>query len=207
MDQRNNNHWRQMFEAKRRERPPSAEHHFAQPETTPQGMAFGGYDDGFDPATRQAGSDMPRPPLSPAEITDEAAMALALDSSDYKPWLLQRGRGRPAMMLHLRRYEPKSGLWTGWQIAYPHLVAVEYIGDKMLSLDFGTRQFMIQGNGLDELAERLQQGTVLMVQEYAPSIWPSRGEGGVVCSIVRVGYDGSAGQSQAIVSPIPKCQT
>lgn len=49
-------------------------------------------------------------------------------------------------------------------MAYPHLIVVEYIGDKMLSLDFGIRQFMLEGRGLCELAERLQLGCVLMVQ-------------------------------------------
>jgi hypothetical protein len=101
--------------------------------------------------------------------------------------VLQRGRSRPAMMLHLRRFEPKSGLWMGWQLAYPHLVAVEYIGDKMLSLDFGGRQFMIQGNGLGELARHLQNGSVLMVQEYCDKAWAARGDGGLVNSIAKVG--------------------
>jgi hypothetical protein len=111
---------------------------------------------------------------------------LDIDLTDYKPWVLQRGRGRPAMMLHLRRFDPKSGLWIGWQLAYPHLVAVEYVGDKMLSLDFGTRQFMIEGDGLAELARHLQSGSVLMVQEYCAKAWASHGEGGVVKSIIRV---------------------
>lgn len=75
------------------------------------------------------------------------------------------------MMLHLRRYEPKSGLWCGWQIAYPHLVAVEYTGDRLLSLDFGTRQFVVEGSGLHEFARHLQIGSVLMVQEFARGIW------------------------------------
>jgi hypothetical protein len=171
MDQQNSSHWRQMFDAKRRERPHSAEHPFGDAQAPAHGRPLGGYDDGFDPAQRQAGGEMPRPPLTPEEITDEAAMALALDTAEYKPWVLQRGRGRPAMMLHLRRFEPKSGLWVGWQLAYPHLVAVEYTGDRMLSLDFGTRHFIVEGNGLHELARHLQSGSVLMVQEYSSEVW------------------------------------
>lgn len=174
MDQQNPKSWQQMFEPKR----------------PAQGRPLGGYDDGFDPTQHQARSEMPRPPLTPEEITDEAAMALALDAPEYRPWVLQRGRGRPAMMLHLRRYEPKSGLWCGWQIAYPHLVAVEYTGERMLSLDFGQRQFVIEGTGLDELNRHLQTGSVLMVQEYNGKAWPTRGEGGVITSIVRVGREG-----------------
>lgn len=99
--------------------------------------------------------------------------ALTLDLTDYKPWVLQRGRSRPAMMLDLRRFDERSGLWVGWQVSYPHLIAVEYIGDKMLSLDFGFRQFMVEGEGLSELARHLQAGTVLALREYAASVWPN----------------------------------
>jgi hypothetical protein len=109
-----------------------------------------------------------------------------LDTAEYKPWVLQRGRSRPAMMLHLRRYEPKSGLWVGWQLAYPHLIAAEYIGDRMLSLDFGSRQFVIEGTGLDELARRLQDGEVLAVQEYDAEVWPVRQAGPIVAAIRRI---------------------
>jgi hypothetical protein len=171
MEDTNPTHWRQMFDAKRRDRPPEAEHLFGQPEAAPRGATLGGYDDGFDPSQRQASGNLPHPSLTPEEITDEAAMALAFDEAEYKPWVLQRGRSRPAMMLHLRRYEPKSGLWVGWQLAYPHLVAVEYTGDRLLSLDFGTRHFIVEGSGLHELARHLQIGSVLMVQEFAKGVW------------------------------------
>jgi hypothetical protein len=60
---------------------------------------------------------------------------------------------------------------VGWHVSYPHLIAVEYIGDQMLSLDFGARLFVIEGTGLDELATHLQTTTVQLVQEYAPSVW------------------------------------
>lgn len=116
---------------------------------------------------------------------------LALDLSVYKPWILQRGRARPAMMLHLRRYEPKSGLWMGWQLAYHTLIAAEYVGERMLSLDFGTRQFVIEGDGLDELARHLQEGTVLAVQEYAARIWQGQLDGSRVSSIRRLGDNGA----------------
>lgn len=187
MDQPPKDHWRKMFETKRRDRPPGTEPAFGQPHATPRRQALGGYDDGFDPAQREAGDEMPRPSLSPEEITDEAAMALALDTTDYKPWVLQRGRSRPAMMLHLRRFEPKSGLWVGWQLAYPHLVAVEYTGDRMLSLDFGTRQFMIEGSGLGELARHLQTGSVLMVQEFSVTVWSGNPSQAAISSIARLG--------------------
>jgi hypothetical protein len=179
-----------MFEAKRRERPPGADQAMSGGEAARGGAAHGGYDDGFDASRAQANGDMPQPPLTPEDITDEAAMALAGDTAEYTPWVLQRGGSRPAMMLHLRRFEPKSGLWVGWEIAYPHLIAVEYIGDKMLSLDFGTRQFMLQGLGLDELVARLQQNSVLMIQEYCDKVWPTRGSGGVITAIAKLGNEG-----------------
>lgn len=76
------------------------------------------------------------------------------------------------------------------RLVYPHLIAVEYTGDKMLSLDFGTRQFILQGYGLNELTARLQQNTVLMIQEYSDKVWPVRGAGGVITSITKVENEG-----------------
>ena len=165
MEDFNQTHWRKMFErddgqAQQQPRP-------AQAKANP----LGGYDDGYQPPPEGSGGSAT---LSQADVTDEAAIALSLDASEYKPWVLQRGRSCPAMMLHLRRYESKSGLWQGWQISYPHLIAIEYTGDKMLSLDFGTRQFVIEGTGLTELARHLQQGTVLMVQEYSGAFWAEK---------------------------------
>lgn len=190
MDQTHNpNHWRHMFDRGRRDQPPETDQYspFGQPSAAPQAAPLGGFDDGYDPAQRRTCGESTRTPLTPGEITDEAAMALALDAPDYKPWVLQRGRSRPAMMLHLRRYEPKSGHWLGWQIAYPHLVAVEYVGVRMLSLDFGGRQFVIEGTGLDELARHLQTGSVLMVQEYATQIWSGAVSGPSIQAIRMVG--------------------
>lgn len=188
MDQTNNpNHWRHMFDRGRRDQPPEPYQYSpsGQPNAAPQAVPLGGFDDGYNPAQRRTGTEPTRAPLTPEEITDEAAMALALDTQEYRPWVLQRGT-RPVMMLHLRRYEPKSGLWMGWQMSYPHLVAVEYIGDKILSLDFGTRQFVIEGKGLDELARHLQEGTVLVVQEYAESVWPNHAEGRLISAVNHV---------------------
>jgi hypothetical protein len=148
--------------------------------------------DMFEPS-RNTGRGIGRDGISapPSSQPEREALpvddGLDIDTTDYKPWVLQRGRGRPVMMLHLRRFDPKSGLWIGWQLAYPHLVAVEYIGDKMLSLDFGTRQFMIEGTGLGELARHLQSGSVLMVQEYCEKVWPVRFSGPIVTSVKKIG--------------------
>jgi hypothetical protein len=127
------------------------------------------------------------PPSARGEPPREQAPddeAPGLDLSVYRPWILQRGRSRPAMMLEFRRFEPRSGLWAGWAIAYPHLVALEYTGDKMLSLDFGTRQVIVEGQGLDELARLIQQGSVVTIQEYAAQLWPMPTEGGSI-SVIR----------------------
>ena len=111
--------------------------------------------------------------------TDEDELTPAPDPSEYRPWILQRGRGRPAMFIDLRRFEPKTGSMNGSQISYPHLVAVEYTGDTMISLDFGTRHFVIRGEGLYELVQRLQMGSVLALQEYSAKIWPAKPAGRV----------------------------
>ena len=139
----------------------------------------------FEQNRREPSADgVPPPQREP----DEGELDVpSLDLTEYKPWVLQRGRGRPALMLDLRRFEEKSGLWVGWQVSYPNLIAVEYIGDKMLSLDFGLRQFMIEGQGLDELTRYLQQGSVLAIQEYAPKIWINSGDGPLVRSITKLG--------------------
>jgi hypothetical protein len=186
--------WRSLFEPSRTAaRGAGRDANGAQQATQspPHPKRFGGYDDGYDPAQPQAHGETP-PPHSPADQAsgayDDANLA-SLNGAEYKPWVLQRGHGRPVMMLHLRRYEPKSGLWCGWQIAYPHLIVAEYTGDKMLSLDFGTRQFMLQGHGLEELSRHLQNGTVLMVQEYCDRIWTNQPAGGVITSIVKLGNE------------------
>jgi hypothetical protein len=128
------------------------------------------------------------PPPGPA-VEDETRQ---LDLSVYRPWILQRGRSRPAMMLEFRQYEPRSGLWSGWAIAYPHLVGLEYTGDRMLSLDFGTRHIVIEGVGLDELARHIQQGAVVAIHEHAPTVWPERPGGSVVSAIRRLNLSAGA---------------
>lgn len=136
-------------------------------------------------------------PTTRREIPREQAPdddASELDPSIYRPWILQRGRSHPAMMLEFRRYEPRSGLWTGWAIAYPLLVGLEYTGDKMLSLDFGTRQIIIQGTGLDELARHIQLGAVVAIQEHAAAVWPIFSEGACITGIRRIPTPASSGQ-------------
>lgn len=113
----------------------------------------------------------------------------------YRPWVLQRVKSRPAMMMHLRRFEARSGLWMGWALSYPNLVAAEYTGDRMLSLDFGARQFMVQGVGLDQLIAPLQQGVVIALYEHTTSVWPGASAGPVISSIRRLGMTELGGRA------------
>lgn len=108
------------------------------------------------------------------------------DLAQYQPWIVQRGRTRPALLLNLRRFDPKSGLLIGWQASYPYLVGADYVGERMLSLDFGLRQFVIEGVGLGELVRHLQQGTVLAIQEYSAQVWPDHPAGPVVTRISKI---------------------
>ncbi len=101
----------------------------------------------------------------------------------YRPWVVQRGRTRPALLLNLRKFDPRSGLLVGWQASYPYLVSADYFGERMLSLDFGRRQFVIEGTDLSELLRHLQQGTVLAVQEYSAKVWPMQPETPIVTAI------------------------
>jgi hypothetical protein len=150
----------------------------------PNPQKLGNWTAMFEPSARATSS--PASPAAATTATDGTAELPGHDPSEYRPWTLQRGQSRPTMMLDLRRFEPKSGFWTGWQLAYSHLVAVEYIGDRMLSLDFGTRQFVIEGGGLDELARHFQQGSVVTIQEHAPSLWPNPPGAAVVTRIRQV---------------------
>ena len=134
---------------------------------------------------RQVGGEPAPPPRIPIEpdVDDD----LPLDMAEYRPWVLQRGRSRPAALLDLRWFDARASLWLGCAIAYPQLAAAEYIGDRMLSLDFGKRQFVLEGEGLRELVRRIQDGSVILIQEYAASVWPRRPAGPIITSIKRLG--------------------
>lgn len=133
---------------------------------------------------RQVGGEPTPPPRQQAEpeLDDPT-----LDMAEYRPWLLQRGRSRPAALLDLRWFDARASLWLGCAIAYPQLAAAEYIGERMLSLDFGKRQFVLEGEGLGELVRRIQDGSVIRIQEYASAIWPRKPIGAIINSIKRLG--------------------
>ena len=130
--------------------------------------------------------EQPPGPSAAMPRDDSDDTDLSRDPTAYRPWTLRRGRSSPLLMLELRRYEPRSGLWSGWQMSYPTLNAVEYTGDRFLTLDFGNRQFVIEGTGLDELARHLQQGTVATIQEFAPAIWRQPAVGPSISNIRKI---------------------
>ena len=156
----------------------------------PDPKKMGNWQAMFEPARR--GGQPPEPPPASADGGAREDGATAPDPREYHPWMLQRGRSRPAMMVELRRFEPRSGLWQGWVLSYPSLHAVEYMGERMLSLDFGLRKFVLEGDGLSELTARLQQGVVLAIQEYCEKVWPQRPAGPIVSAIRRAGMENGA---------------
>ena len=128
----------------------------------------------------------PAVPPPPSVVADDGEETGAPDLAVYRPWIIQRGRTRPALLLNLRKFDPRSGLLIGWQASYPYLVAADYVGERMLSLDFGARKFVIEGTDLSELVRHLQQGTVLAIQEYSTKVWPQAPEGPIVTAINKV---------------------
>lgn len=146
----------------------------------------------FDPQARDAAP--PPTPSAPAPAVDafDDADGPAIDAAEYKPWYLQRGGGRSVMMLALRWFDAKAGLWHGAAVAYPYLYAIDMIGDQMVSLDFGARQFVLEGHGLDVLVGYLLQGSVLKIIEYAAPVWPTRVNGPVVTAIRRPGQENTS---------------
>jgi len=139
-------------------------------------------------------SPPPAPTASPGELPlDEE---LPLDMAEYRPWVLQRGRTRPAALLNLRWYDARAGMWLGCAMAYPQLVAAEYVGERMVSLDFGKRQFVLEGEQLGELIRRIQDGSVIAIQEYASAVWPQRPTGPYIASIRRIGPAREGGEGR-----------
>jgi hypothetical protein len=129
------------------------------------------------------GGALPEQAPAPPAAYDDAQMP-EIDPVEYRPWILQRGhRG---MMLALRWFDTKAGLWHGSAVAYHSLYAVDLIGDRMLSLDFGVRQFVLEGSGLDVLGQYLLAGSVLKIIQYAQPIWPTHADGPVVTAIRKI---------------------
>lgn len=146
----------------------------------------------FDQHPQRQGTLPPSAAEGPvAAASPETDDAAALDATDYRPWIIQRGRSRSVMMLHLRRFDPRTSMPMGWVLPYSSLYGIEYVGDRMLSLDFGVRQFVVEGRGLDGLLGALQSGSIQAVVEYCPALWPKSPDGAaIVTTIRRAGLEG-----------------
>lgn len=118
----------------------------------------------------------------PNDLGSEDAVS-GVDLREYRPWIVQRARTRPVMMLELRRYDARAGLWRGWAFPYHCVVGIEFIGDRLLSLDLGARQFVIEGRGLDELARHIRLGSAESIVEHADRLWSKPESGGLVTAI------------------------
>ena len=125
------------------------------------------WQDAFRPKGGGSETPPPFPPSVPPDPDDDDLAPLP-DPSSYRPWILQRGRGRPAMFLDLRKFDGRTGEIIGSQVSYPSLMAIDYLGEHLVSLDFGHRHYVIEGSGLGELARRLQQGAVLAIRPSRP---------------------------------------
>lgn len=128
----------------------------------PDPAKLGNWQSMFEP--RRNGTTPPpeQPTVTAAAMSDDVDVP-RIDPCEYRPWILLRGQLRSTMMLGLRWFDAKAGLWHGTAIPYFSLNAIDTIGERMVSLDFGARQFVIEGSGLDELARRLQQGDVAKI--------------------------------------------
>ncbi|GAB4072275.1 hypothetical protein KHC28_01345 [Ancylobacter sonchi] len=56
-------------------------------------------------------------------------------------------------------------------LSYPQLVAVDYVDDHTILLDFGMRHVRIDGERLAELIQRLHSASVSVIQAWSPKIW------------------------------------
>lgn len=135
-------------------------------------------------------SAKPEPATTAGPVEDEGAapqddsLAPLPDPGEYRPFLLQRGRTSPALFLDLRVFDPRAGTLRGSMMSYPQLAAIDYFDDHTIELNFGFRRFRIEGDGLSELVQRLQAGSVLAIQQYSERIWKARPSGALVRAIV-----------------------
>lgn len=129
-----------------------------------------------------------QPVESREEAQDEFDELPGVDPTSYKPFFVQRGRSRPAMFLDLRCFDARSGALKGTMLSYPQLVAIDYVDDHTILLDFGMRHVRIEGDGLAELIARLHSGNVSVIQAWSPKIWGEREPTGpIVRAITHLG--------------------
>lgn len=112
-----------------------------------------------------------------------------VDPTLYRPFFQQHGRSRPSLFIDLRVFDERSGSLKGTMLSYPQLVAVDYVEDHTILLDFGMRHVRIEGDRLGELIARLHTGTISVIQAYSKKIWGDNApiDGPFVRSIVHLG--------------------
>lgn len=127
-------------------------------------------------------------PSAREEAQDEFDLVPGIDPKEYRAFIVQRGRSRLGLFLDVRSIDERSGVLTGTMLSYPQLVAVDYIDDHTILLDFGMRHVRIEGERLGELIARLHTGQVSVIQAYSEKIWgPKPPLGPLVRSITHLG--------------------
>lgn len=115
-------------------------------------------------------ADAPAEPSAKEAAQDDFDLLPGVDPTAYRAFLLRRG-GRPGMFIDLRSFDERSGALKGTMLSYPQLVAVDYVDDHTLLLDFGMRHVRIEGERLSELIARLHSGQVAVIQAWSEKIW------------------------------------
>ena len=120
---------------------------------------------------RKPGGDAATPTESVKDAAlDEFDLLPGVDTNAYKAFIVQRGRS-VSMFLDLRTFDARSGVLQGTMLSYPQLVAVDYVDDHTILLDFGMRHVRIEGERLAELIQRLHSASISVIQAWSPKIW------------------------------------
>lgn len=130
----------------------------------------------------------PDTPSVKDEAQDDFDLLPAVDPKNYRAFIVQRGRSRQGLFIDLRSFDERSGILKGTMLSYPQLVAVDYVDDHTVLLDFGMRHVRIEGERLSELIARLHTGQISVIQAYSEKIWGERPPlGPIVRSITHIG--------------------
>lgn len=105
------------------------------------------------------------------EAQDDFDLVPGVDPKEYRAFMVQRGRSRQGLFVDLRTFDELSGVLKGTMLSYPQLVAVDYVDDHTILLDFGMRHVRIEGERLGELIARLNTGQISVIQAYSEKIW------------------------------------
>lgn len=110
-------------------------------------------------------------PSAREEAQDDFDLLPGVDPKEYRAFMVQRGRSRQSLFVDLRTIDERSGALKGTMLSYPQLVAVDYVDDHTILLDFGMRHVRIEGERLGELIARLNTGQISVIQAYSEKIW------------------------------------